>query len=124
MAIDTAWRNLREQQAAKGTRAVFDELPICQVCNDHGYWTIVYPTKYSTIRPCNCKAAYDRFGSATFEEMDQRPEKEWWLDMQMYFGGKTPQETKAIMDQYELVEKKHKHPKAERVFEYKKKGEA
>ena len=123
MAIDPGWRNLREQQAEKGTRAVFDELPICQLCNDHGYVTIIYPTKYSTIRVCNCKAAHERFGDATFEEIGTRPEKEWWLDMQMYFGGRDKAETQAIMRQYELVEKEHKHPKTERVFVWKKKGE-
>lgn len=121
MAIDKGWRNLREQQAEKGTRAVFDELPICQLCNDHGYVTIIYPTKYSTIRVCNCKAAHERFGDATFEEINTRPEKEWWLYMQMYFGGKNRAETQEIMNKYVLVELERKAPKAERILEYRRK---
>lgn len=122
MAIDRGWRTLREQQAEKGTKAVFDELPICQVCNDHGYVTIKYPSIYSAIRVCNCKAAHDRFGADTFEEINSRSEKDWWDDMRFYFGGANRQETKAIMDQYELVKRPDKYPKCEVIMEYKRKG--
>ena len=124
MAIDRAWQNLRERQAKVGTKEVFDELPVCTKCNDRGYWTIIYPNGYDAIHLCDCEKAHKRWGADCYTEMNSRPEDVWWQDMAFYFGGKNRAETKAIMEQYELREKSRKHPKAERVFEYKKKGEA
>ena len=115
MAIDKAWTNLRERQSEMGTRAVFDEMPICTVCNDHGYWTIEYPKGYSTIHPCDCETAHKRFGSKTFQEMEV-DDKTYWSEMRMYFGGKDKAETRDIMSQYVQVEVKKKAPKAEKVL--------
>lgn len=123
MAIDKAWTNLRERQAERGTRAIFDELPVCQICHDHGYWTIRYPLGgYEAIHLCNCKKAHERWGSKCYEEMDNRPEDLYWDDMRMYFGGKNKAETRAIMSEYELVTLRSKYPKDEVVMEYRKKG--
>lgn len=122
MAIDKAWTNLRERQSEIGTRAVFDEMPICTICNDHGYWTIEYPKGYSTIHPCDCETAHKRFGSKTFQEMEV-DDKTYWSEMRMYFGGKDKAETREIMSQYVQVEVKKKAPKAEKVLKWVRKDE-
>lgn len=122
MAIDKAWTNLRERQSEMGTRAVFDEIPICTVCNDHGYWTIEYPKGYSTIHPCDCETAHKRFGSKTYQEMEV-DDKTYWSEMRMYFGGKDKAETRDIMSQYVQVEVKKKAPKAEKVLKWVRKDE-
>lgn len=122
MPIEKAWTNLRERQSEMGTRAVFDEMPICTICNDHGYWTIEYPKGYSTIHPCDCETAHKRFGSKTFQEMEV-DDKTYWSEMRMYFGGKDKAETREIMSQYVQVEVKKKAPKAEKVLKWVRKDE-
>nr|DAV01134.1 MAG TPA: hypothetical protein [Bacteriophage sp.] len=97
-------------------------MPICTVCNDHGYWTVEYPKGYSTIHPCDCEKAHKRFGSNTYEQM-RVDEETYWSDQRMYFGGKDKNETVQIKKQYVMVERKQKHPKAERVFEWVRKDE-
>ena len=55
-------------------RTMFNELPKCRKCADHGYVTIMYPKGYNTIKICDCTAAHERWGEATFDEIYDRPE--------------------------------------------------
>lgn len=109
------WRSLHERERQHNIRLMFQDLPSCRKCNDHGYWTIVYPKGYDTIRPCDCAAGKKRWGADTYAEMDSRDEKTWWDDMRMFFGGNNRQETEQIMAQYQLVQKESRSPKAEIV---------
>ena len=104
-------------------RTMFNDLPRCRKCNDHGYWTIIYQTGYDTIRPCDCTAAYERWGESTFEEMNNRPENLYWDDMRMYFGGNTKAETQEIMRKYRLVTMEQHSPRSEIVKKYVKEDE-
>lgn len=122
MAIDKGWTDLRERQAERGTREVFDELPVCLKCHDWGFWTVIFPNGYNAIHLCDCKKGHERWGSACYEEMNSRTEDLWWDDMRRYFGGESRKGTQRIMDQYELVKRPDKYPKCEVIMEYKRKG--
>ena len=104
-------------------RTMFNELPKCRKCADHGYVTIMYPKGYNTIKICDCTAAHERWGEATFDEIYDRPESLYWDDMRMYFGGNNKAETQAIMRQYRLVTMEQKTPRSEIVRKYVKEDE-
>ena len=100
-------------------RMMFNELPKCRKCADHGYVTIMYPRgHYSTIKICDCAVAHERWGEDTFREIYDRPDNLYWDDMRMYFGGRNKEETQAIMRQYRLVQMEQKTPRSEIVKRY------
>lgn len=115
------WRALHEKERQHNIRLMFQDLPSCRKCNDHGYVTIIFPKGYEAIRPCDCASAHKRFGENTFTEMNSRDEKTWWGDMAWYFGGKDRQETEEIMSQYKLEQLPCRSPRSEVVWKWVKK---
>lgn len=68
----------------------------CWDCHDYGFITVIYPTGYEAVKPCNCQKADQVFGKNAMQKAstgEQMPE--WKKDM--LFG---PNE---IPSQYELV---------------------
>ena len=86
--VHDGFRRLEDEQEAASAKP--DEVR-CELCNDYGWQTIIYPTGYETVRPCSCAAARKAFG----EKELKREFPAWWGDMM--FG---PNE---IPSQYELV---------------------
>lgn len=113
------WKILHEKERQHNLRLMFQDLPKCKKCNDRGYVTIVYPMKYTTVKPCDCEKAHERFGENTFNGSETTlSDTEYWQTMQLYFGGSTFEETQEIMKQYVKVKRKTRYPKEEIVYEW------
>ena len=73
-----------------------DETVACFDCNDHGWVTIIFPTGYTAVRPCNCQAAERAFGKSILDRARKGEPLPKWKE-EMLFG------QNEIPGQYELV---------------------
>lgn len=66
----------------------------CWECNDYGFITVIFPTGYEAVRPCNCEAADRQFGKDAMKYANE-PMPRWKQDA--LFG------RNEIPSQYKLV---------------------
>lgn len=112
--IRDATKNVRiaqRQSAEQNWRAI--KTVRCPKCNDHGYITVLYPTGYEELRPCDCMAAHEQFSGAFTDEFARKCEQiteatkpfsdGWWKDMKYMFDIKVddPKREKDIREAWQ-----------------------
>ena len=89
--VHDGFRRLEKEEEAKGSGS---DSVSCQLCNDYGWQTIIYPSGYEAVRACSCSAAMKAFGEKALKR--QAEDKPKWFDRQMFGENEIP-------GQYELV---------------------